>query len=171
MTERKPSDMSFTTWIDKQINEAAERGEFDNLPGAGRPLPKHGDEDAHQAWLREYVRREGLSSEEMLPAPLKLRKQAERLAAAAPGLPSEQAVRDAASELNERIMEWRRIPLGPPIFVPLVNTEELVASWHAARSAEPASAGTATAGLPPARPRAARSRPARSRWWRRNSPR
>ena len=39
MTERKPPGMSFTSWIDQQINEATERGLFDNLPGAGKPLP------------------------------------------------------------------------------------------------------------------------------------
>jgi Domain of unknown function (DUF1992) len=161
MTERKPPDMSFTTWIDKQINEAAERGEFDNLPGAGKPLPNHGDEDAHQAWLREYVRREGLSTEEMLPTPLKLRKQAERLTETAPGLKSEQAVREAAAELNDRIMKWRRIPHGPPIFVPLVDEEDLVASWRAAQPpARPADAGSAD-DQPAGRP----TGPAR--WWRR----
>jgi Domain of unknown function (DUF1992) len=42
MTERKPPDLSFTSWIDRQINEAAERGAFDNLPGAGKPLPDAG---------------------------------------------------------------------------------------------------------------------------------
>jgi hypothetical protein len=38
MTERKPSGMSFTSWIDQQINEAKERGLFDNLPGEGKPF-------------------------------------------------------------------------------------------------------------------------------------
>jgi hypothetical protein len=78
MTERKPPDMSFRSWIDQQINEAAERGAFADLPGAGKPLPSKGDEDAAEAWLREYVRREGVSTEEFLPVPLKLRKERER---------------------------------------------------------------------------------------------
>ena len=39
MTERKPPEITFASWIDQQINEAAERGAFDNLPGAGKPLP------------------------------------------------------------------------------------------------------------------------------------
>ena len=31
--------MSFhESWVEKQIREAQERGEFDNLPGAGKPL-------------------------------------------------------------------------------------------------------------------------------------
>jgi hypothetical protein len=36
MTERKPREISFTSWIDQQIAEATERGAFDNLPGAGK---------------------------------------------------------------------------------------------------------------------------------------
>src|SRR5260370_21466333 len=80
MTERKPPDLSFTSWIDRQINEAAERGAFDNLPGAGKPLPKPTAADAAQAWLRDYLRREGVSADELLPTPLKLRKETERLA-------------------------------------------------------------------------------------------
>jgi hypothetical protein len=38
MTERKPPGMSFESWVDKQIREATERGEFDGLPGAGKPI-------------------------------------------------------------------------------------------------------------------------------------
>jgi DnaJ family protein C protein 28 len=33
---KKPRD--WETWIDQQIREAQERGEFDNLPGSGQPL-------------------------------------------------------------------------------------------------------------------------------------
>ncbi len=63
MTERKPPGMSFTSWIDKQIHEAMERGAFDDLPGAGKPLPKRSEEDASQAWLRDYLAREGVPAE------------------------------------------------------------------------------------------------------------
>ena len=75
MTERKPPEISFASWIDQQINEAAERGAFDNLPGAGKPLPKRGAADDVQAWLQDKLRREGVSAEEILPTPLRLRKR------------------------------------------------------------------------------------------------
>ena len=39
MTERKPVNLSFTSWIDQQIDEASQRGAFDDLPGAGRCCP------------------------------------------------------------------------------------------------------------------------------------
>ena len=109
MTERKPPDLSFTSWIDRQISEAEERGAFDDLPGAGKPLPKRTG-DAAQAWLREYLRREGVPAEELLPTPLRLRKEIERLTASVGELPSEQAVRAVVADLNRRIIQWRRIP-------------------------------------------------------------
>src|SRR5580693_6741847 len=120
MTERKPPEVTFGSWVDQQIDEAAKRGAFDNLPGAGKPLPNRG-EAAGDAWLREYLRREGVSAEELLPTPLKLRKEIDRLADSVQGLRSEQEVREVVTGLNRRIIEWRKIPLGPPIFLPLVN--------------------------------------------------
>jgi Domain of unknown function (DUF1992) len=138
MTERKPRDLSFTSWIDRQINEAAERGAFDNLPGAGKPLPKRTGEDAAQAWLRDYLRREGVPAEDLLPTPLRLRKEIERLAESVQDLRSEQEVRDVAADLNRRILEWRRIPEGPPVYLPLVNADMLVSRWRDGQAPPPA---------------------------------
>ena len=150
MTERKPPDLSFTSWIDRQINEAAERGAFDNLPGAGKPLPRRNAADATQAWLRDYLRREGVSGDELLPTPLKLRKETERLAETVQDLRSEQEVRVVVADLNRRIVEWRRIPAGPPVFLPLLDAEGLVARWHDAHPA-PQTPSPAPAPAPPAR--------------------
>ena len=155
MTERKPPDLSFTSWIDRQINEAAERGAFDNLPGAGKPLPKR-DEDAAQAWLRDYLRREGVSADDLLPAPLKLRKEIEQLAETVKDLRSEQEVRAVVADLNRRILEWRRIPDGPPVYLRLVDEEELVSRWRDQHAAPPPAPSPAEPPDPPAR-----------RWWRR----
>ena len=169
MTERKPQGMSFTSWIDQQIADAERRGVFDNLPGAGKPLPDRGDEDFGQSWLRQWVQREGVPVDEMLPPPLRLRKKRELLARRAPGMRSEQDVRDAVAALNQEIMEWRRIPVGPPIFVPLVDEDAMVGLWRDAYPAAPPP-GEATDAAPAGRtsdgPDAG---PGRSRgpWWRR----
>jgi hypothetical protein len=133
MAERKPPEMSFTSWVDKQINEAVERGAFDNLPGAGKPLPKRPGTDDGQAWLRDYLRREGVSAEELLPTPLKLRKEIERLTETVQDLRSEQEVREVARDLNRRILEWRRIPVGSPLFLPLLDADALVSTWREAQ--------------------------------------
>jgi hypothetical protein len=157
MTERKPAEISFASWIDQQINEAAERGAFDNLPGAGKPLPPWG-ETGGDAWLRNYLAREGVAAEELLPTPLRLRKERERLVESVSRLHTEQEVRDVVRDLNRRIMEWRRIPTGPSVFLSLVGEERMVSRWRQGQSAAPA---TATAGRPPADP----PEPTRPRWW------
>jgi hypothetical protein len=164
MTERKPPEVTFTSWIDQQINEAAERGAFDNLPGAGRPLPR--GETGGDAWLRNYLAREGVTAEELLPAPLKLRKERERLAETVPGLRTEAEVREVVRDLNRRIMEWRRIPTGPSIFLSLVGEEAMVSRWREAQAAAPAVPPPIA--TPPARPRTGQSAELpRPRWWHR----
>ncbi len=156
MTERKPPELSFTSWIDRQIAEAAERGAFDNLPGAGKPLPKRTGEDAGQAWLRDYLRREGVAAEELLPTPLKLRKEIEQVTVTVQDLRTEQEVRDVVADLNRRIIEWRRIPTGPPLFLPLLDEDMLVSQWRDRHAA----------GLPAPPPPAPAPAPP-PRWWRR----
>jgi hypothetical protein len=177
MTERKPAGMSFTSWIDQQIGEASDRGAFDDLPGAGKPLPKRSEADDGLTWVREKLQREGLPTDELLPTPLKLRRRSERLAESVHELGSENEVRDAVAELNRQIAEWRRIPHGPPIFVRLVDADAMVSLWrerraaptpHASRSAD---AGDETAPADAARTAVAAQpgRPGRA-WWRRRRP-
>jgi hypothetical protein len=154
MTERKPREVTFTSWIDQQISAAAERGAFDNLPGAGKPLPKR-TEDAGQAWLRDYMRRENVPAEDLLPTPLRLRKQVQRLTETIGDFRSEADLREAVAELNRQIIEWRRIPLGPPVFLPLVDQDDMAARW---RDTRPGALPPAAPASPPA------AGPPRRRW-------
>jgi Domain of unknown function (DUF1992) len=155
MTERKPREISFDSWIDRQIGEAQERGAFDNLPGAGKPLPKRATDT--DAWLRDYLDREGVPAEEMLPVPLRLRKEAERVPGTLGEHRSEHDVREVVRDLNRRILEWRRIPVGPPVVLRLVDEEAMVARW---RELQPGPAG-------PAPPTPRQEKPTAPRWWRR----
>ena len=160
MTERKPPQHSFPSWVDQQIAEAEQRGVFDNLPGAGKPIPHRRDSDFTQAWLRDKLRREGVSTEEMLPTPLRLRRESERLRTGSASLRSEQEVRDAVTELNARILDWRRNSTddGPPIPVPLVKEDQALTAWREARAAQPPPAPeTPEAALVTDKPR--------RRWW------
>jgi len=152
MTERKPPEISFASWIDQQVNEAAERGAFDNLPGAGKPLPNRAEADDGQAWLRDYLRREGVSAEELLPTSLRLRKEIERLTGTIQELGSEREVREVVRELNRRILEWRRIPTGPSVYLRLVDEGSMVARWREARPG-PSAPAHAEPDPPPPRPR------------------
>ena len=75
---------------------------------------------------------------------------------------SEQEVRDAVAGLNHQIVEWRKIPTGPPIFVALVDAEAMVAKWREAQT-PPASSTPTAAPAVAVQTNAARRR----RWWRR----
>jgi hypothetical protein len=73
MTERKPTGMRFENWVERQIREAQERGEFDNLPGAGKPLPGLTGQYDEMWWVKQVAQREQLS---LLPPLLALRTAA-----------------------------------------------------------------------------------------------
>jgi hypothetical protein len=170
MTERKPREMSFTSWIDQQVADAEKRGLFDDLPGAGKPLdikPEGGDYG--QAWVRDYAAREGVPPEEFLPAPLRLRREIERLAETAGEMRSEAEVRETVADLNRRIVAWRRIPVGPPVHVRLADAEEMVGRWRAAQTAQASRAARPAPDAEPPQPQVSQPhRPGRRRWWRRS---
>jgi hypothetical protein len=154
MSQRKPPGVSFESWVDRQIREAADAGKFDNLPGAGKPLPELGGRDADNWWLKSYLAREGLPAEAVLPPSLLLRKEIEQLPDTVRGMRTEQEVRDAVQALNKRVIDHLRLPSGPPVPVHLADAEAIVRRWTAdrARPEPPA---------PPLPP------PPRARWWRR----
>ena len=180
MTERKPRGTSFPTWIDQQIADAEQRGVFDDLPGKGKPLnlkPTGGDYG--DAWVRDYARREGVQPDEFLPTPLRLRREIEKLTEEVGEFRSEAEIREVASDINRRIVEWRRIPVGPPVHVRLVNADDLVARWRAAKQARPSAARPdaapsdavgpgSQAPPPPTTAQAGATR--RPRWWRGRRP-
>jgi hypothetical protein len=158
--------MSFPSWIDQQIADAERRGVFDDLPGKGKPLDlKPTGGDYGDAWVRDYARREGVQPDEFLPTPLRLRREIEKLAEVVGEFRSEEEIREVAGDINRRIVEWRRIPVGPPVHVRLVNADDMVARWRAAKSAGPAPGPSAD---PQSQARLAppEGKPRRSRWWR-----
>ncbi|WP_377272812.1 DUF1992 domain-containing protein [Peterkaempfera sp. SMS 1(5)a] len=132
MTERKPPGVSFETWVDRQIREAAERGEFDNLPGAGRPLAELAEPYDELWWVRQKMRRENLS---YLPETLVLRKQAEDALAAALRAGSESEVRRIVADINEKIRDACGRPLsGPPLNLVPLDADQVVRDWRDRRS-------------------------------------
>ncbi|NLU83230.1 DUF1992 domain-containing protein [Rhodococcus sp. HNM0569] len=157
---RKPHGQSFESWVDKQIRLAEERGDFDDLPGTGKPIPP--DDGGELGWVRKYLEREQLPNDALLPLPLQLRRQAERLPETVRRYRDESDVRAAASALNRQIVDWLRAPSGPMIPVSLVDVDALVEGWRAAQreAAAQRPTGIAAAAATPA-PRARRA------WWRR----
>ncbi|MGW4467782.1 DnaJ family domain-containing protein [Micromonospora sp. NPDC004704] len=119
--------------IDRQIREAQERGEFDNLPGAGKPLPDRGTSYHEDWWIKAWIRRENLTG--LAPTSLRLRKEAEDLVRTLTGKPSEQAVRDSVADLNERIRRARQgLVDGPPVLLDTFDPDEVVEIWREQRA-------------------------------------
>jgi hypothetical protein len=141
--------------IDQQIRKAEERGDFADLPGKGKPLPGLDGPDDENWWIKSWIRREGVPSEALLPTPLQLRKEVERLPETVRDLPTEEAVRVAVTEVNRRIAEWVRAPSGPAVPVRPVDADAIVQGWRSARPA------------PPPAPAPAAPERTRTRWWRR----
>ncbi|MFF7897504.1 DUF1992 domain-containing protein [Streptomyces sp. NPDC088817] len=132
MTERKPPGVAFESWVDKQIRDAQGRGEFDRLPGAGKPLP---DDTTYDElwWVKRKMSREGLS---YLPPTLALRKQAEDALAAALAAPSERVVRAVIADINTKILDMMvKPPPGPPLGLKRYDVEEVVQAWRTRRAA------------------------------------
>jgi hypothetical protein len=155
-----PVPEQYESLIDRQIRLAAERGAFDDLPGKGKPLPGLREPDDELWWVRGFLRREGLSSESLLPPSVQLRKEIDRLPEAVRALRTERAVRDAVSELNLRIVDYLRAPSGPRVRVGRVDADEVVRRWAADRAQVPAPEAPPAPAPPP-------ERPVRRRWWRR----
>ena len=104
----------YESWVERRIREAQERGEFDDLPGAGKPLPALPDPADENWWVRGLIEREQLDMTVALPPQLALRREAQDLPARVMRERSEQAVRDLLEDFNARVRElWRRPMEGP----------------------------------------------------------
>jgi len=168
MAERKPPDLDFESWVDRKIREATERGDFDNLPGQGEPLPGAGTGYLEENWwLRDYLRREGVSAEGALPPSLALRREVEKLPDAVDELTSEQEVREVVSSLNRRIVEWLRVPRGPHVPIAPVDPDGIVEHWLNRRSSPPVRQQLPGSAAPTAATTPLAVQPQRSTWWRR----
>ena len=51
------------SWIERRIREAAERGEFDDLPGSGEPLAVLDEPYEPNWWVKRWIEREGLGAD------------------------------------------------------------------------------------------------------------
>ncbi|MET9721927.1 DUF1992 domain-containing protein [Streptomyces zaomyceticus] len=132
MTERKPPGVSFESFVDKQIREASERGEFSSLPGFGKPLADDSAPYDELWWIKGKMHREGAA---VLPPSLALRKAAEDAEAAVAAAVSESQVRRILGEINTRIAEaLLRPPAGPPLNLKPFDVEATVERWRAERS-------------------------------------
>lgn len=116
--------------IERQIREARESGAFDDLPGAGRPLPGRGEPYDENWWVKDFVRRERLAGRpEALVA---VRVELAELTDTVDRLPSEERVRAHVEDLNDRIVRARRGQ--DDLDLSTVEVERVVRGWRARRA-------------------------------------
>src|SRR6476469_1395958 len=121
--------------VDKQIREAQERGEFDNLPGAGKPLDlsDSGDPDW---WVKRFAARENLDLGGALPGALALRKEAAGYPESLVDVRTEAQVREIIEDYNMRVLADRLRPaVGnlPPLIATTLDVDEMVQRWRPLR--------------------------------------
>ncbi|WP_462418279.1 DnaJ family domain-containing protein [Kytococcus sp. Marseille-QA3725] len=162
------------TVADQAILQAQRAGEFDDLPGAGRPLEGLDEPYDPEWWARDKLRRENADLSAALPGVMQLRREKAALAETILTLPTERQAREHLEDFNARVIADRKRPhagdASPPI-VGRVDVEEYLARWRVARPVVEAEATRlaqqAAAEAEQQRAEADRRARGRRRWWRR----
>ena len=154
--------------VERQIREAQERGDFDDLPGAGKPLDltDSGDPDW---WVKRLAKRENLDLGGALPGALALRKEASTYPEALADVRTEQQVREIIEDYNKRVLADRLRPaVGslPPLLAKTLDVDELVDDWCVLRAERIRRHEQAEAARRDADEAASTAAPSpRRRWW------
>lgn len=143
--------------VERAIREAQERGDFDNLPGAGKPLRNLGNPETEDPnwWVKGLLERENLDLTAALPPALALRKEAETYPESLLDLRTEESVRAVLEDYNRRVRQDRLRPaLGPlpPLIARTVDVDDLVRQWRELREAAATSASRAESAAHPLGP-------------------
>jgi hypothetical protein len=147
-------------WVDMQIRQAMERGDFDDLPGAGKPLrlPDRHDPDW---WVKQLIEREKI---QVAPPAIALRREDAELDATLDKEAREEGVRRVVDDFNQRVIEARRqLQGGPPVVTKTRDPDAEVEAWRARRTARVAEARRRAR----ERERSAEPRRSRRSWFRR----
>lgn len=136
---RAPTASDRAAYIETAIQQAIRRGEFDDLPGAGKPLEGLGERHDADWWIRRKIETEQLRG--LGPPALMLRVENEEFDERVDALAGEADVREYVEDFNKRVIEARRQLLGgPPVVTPTRDADEEVAEWSVRREARRAGA-------------------------------
>ena len=121
-------------WVEQQIRIAQERGDFDNLPGAGKPIEGIDRDHDPDWWIKKLIEREHVTG--VLPPALALRKEDAQLADTLDRLSAESEVRRELEDFNARIRRARmQLQGGPPVITAERGLDAEVEAWRQRRAA------------------------------------
>jgi hypothetical protein len=148
-------------YVDLAITQAMERGDFDDLPGAGKPIKGLGTQHDPNWWVKQLIEREKITG--VLPPALQLRKDDAELEERLDRHTAESEVRRELEEFNARVMKARYTPVdGPPLVTMPRDVEAEVDAWRERRLAR-----RREASKPAPEPTPPHTRRPRRRWFRR----
>jgi hypothetical protein len=120
-------------YVDVVIDQAMRRGEFDNLPLQGKPIPGLTGTHDPDWWVKGLIERENITG--VLPS-AQLRKDDAELHAKLDLEAMETRVREIVTDFNARVIDARRqLQGGPPIVTPTRDVDEEVRRWRDRRAA------------------------------------
>jgi len=121
-------------YVEIAIQQAMRRGDFDALPGAGKPLAGLTEVNDPDWWIRRKIERENLTG--LGPPALTLRTEDAGLDARLDAAASESTVRETVDDFNRRVIEARRQLLGgPPVVTKTRDVDAEVRRWSERRAA------------------------------------
>ncbi len=128
-------------YVETAIQIAIRQGQFDDLPGAGKPIDGLGTHHDPDWWIRRKIETENLSG--LGPPAILLRAEDRRLDDELDALSREEDVRAMLEDFNRRVIEARRQLLGgPPVVTRTRDVEAEAGAWRERRAARrPAPAG------------------------------
>ncbi|MCS3443371.1 DnaJ family domain-containing protein [Microbacterium phyllosphaerae] len=121
-------------FIETAIQVAIRRGDFDDLPGAGKPLEGLGTHHDPDWWIRRKIEQENLTG--LGPPAILLRTEDRELDDQLDLLGREADVREVLVDFNRRVIEARRqLQGGPPVVTEPRDVDAEVAAWADRRAA------------------------------------
>ncbi|SEB38459.1 protein of unknown function [Paramicrobacterium humi] len=152
-------------FVEHSLEQARRAGAFDNLPGAGKPLPNIGGSHDPDWWIRRKIETEHLTG--LGPPALRLRVEHEQFHETLDAITREADVRAHVEDFNRRVIEARRQLMGgPPVITPTRDVENELVGWRERRAARAREAARQRAAEEAA---AAASAPRRRRWFKRRT--
>jgi len=130
----QPTGVERAQYVEVLIQQAMRRGEFDDLPGAGKPLTGLQQTYDPDWWIRQKIEREKITG--LGPPALTLRTEDAELDQRLDAAVSETAVRGILDDFNHRVVEARRQLLGgPPVITPTRDVDDEIRRWRERRAA------------------------------------